>query len=284
VKTFLILLVILLAAFPAFAQDPEATAEPLTLYSHPTERYHIVIPPGWRDFSTPTYMLMEGGIMVRVFARSTRTPEVAVALAESLSMFLPGSDIAPDATETLILPNGTWTRVLYPSLEGGALTAYVQSYEGVHYVLMFMSATGARPLVVPLEDARADGALADAARAAVTLIASDVTLNDTAGDSIEVLGQAYTPFTARDGTLTAWTRIVGSSGYVLVTMNGEAPDDAAFFTILLDFFLTPETTDYLALGVVAVVVVIGALLLSLIVRARNLRKDMATLREIERTT
>jgi len=121
-------------------------------------------------------------------------------------------------------------------------------------------------------------------RAAVTLIASDVTLNDTAGDSIEVLGQAYTPFTARDGTLTAWTRIVGSSGYVLVTMNGEAPDDAAFFTILLDFFLTPETTDYLALGVVAVVVVIGALLLSLIVRARNLRKDMATLREIERTT
>ncbi|MBK8027416.1 MAG: hypothetical protein IPK19_40010 [Chloroflexi bacterium] len=42
----------------------------------------------------------------------------------------------------------------------------------------------------------------------------------------------------------------------------------------------PETGEYLILGLAAVGVVVGAFLLSLVVRFRNLRRDMKTLEDI----
>lgn len=289
-KVLTIIVLLCAAVWSASAQEvtpeaaPEAMETPLTLYSHPTQRYHVVIPSGWLDFSTPEHVIMEYG-MTNVFARASAAPDMESALAEAIAIFLPGLEgVTPSSTETLTLPNGVWTRVLYPMFEAGALTAYVQSYEGMHYVLMMRSGAGALPVIVPLDDPRSETALADGAWAAVEVVGNDPIPTLTTEQPVMLLGQTYTPFafTSATGDLTAWTRIVGSSAYGLIVPSGETPDEAVFFTILLDFFLTPDTTSYLGLGIGAVVVIMGALIASFIMRARNLRKDMATLQAIER--
>lgn len=262
--------------------EPEPTAQPLTMYSHPSERYHIVIPPEWIDFSTPTYALMERGF-TRIFARSTRAADAESAAAESIPLFLPGLEIEPASTENLILSNGTWTRILYPMVEAGALTIYVQSYEGVHYVIGMMNGDGGVPVIVPMEDAQAEGAAEAAATAAVALVNPEATRAADTDGAFTVFGQNYLPieFESADGSpLTAWTRLSGRNAYVYVTPVGGTPHDAAFFTVLLDFFLTPETTEYFILGVVVVIVIMVFIVGSMILRARNLRKDLRTLEQL----
>lgn len=54
----------------------------------------------------------------------------------------------------------------------------------------------------------------------------------------------------------------------------------AFFTVLLGFFITPDNSGYLALGLAVVFAILGGLVLSFGWRARNLEKDAALIQQL----
>ena len=54
----------------------------------------------------------------------------------------------------------------------------------------------------------------------------------------------------------------------------------AYNRTLLGFFVTPDNSQYLALALAVVLVILGTLLGSLYWRERNVRKDLALLEEL----
>jgi hypothetical protein len=271
----LLLTGLMLAVGAAFAQETERDL--VTLYSHPTERYHVFIPPGWQDFSTPQFAQMERG-MTQMVGRSLPTGSVESALADTLAAFAPNlADLTPTLLDPVTLNNGTWQIALYPPIEAGTLTGFVQRYEDVTYVLLMRSGADSRPIFVPIP---VEGGLSAAVEAAAALAGfSEASVTSAGEEAVEVVDQAYTPFTltTETGEVEAWARTVGGNALVLV---GGAAEDAAVFSIVLDFFITPETTSYLYLGVAVSAIVLGLLVLSMILRARGLRADLRTLQQL----
>jgi hypothetical protein len=273
----LLLIGLLLAAGAALGQEAEAERDPVTLYSHPTERYHVFIPPGWQDFSTPRLARMERGT-TQITARSFPTADAASALAQTLAEFAPNlADLTPTLLDPVTLNNGTWQIALYPPAEAGALTGFIQRYEDATYTLLMLSGANSRPIFLPIP---AEGGLSAAVEAAAALAGLGAASVTSAGEeAVEVVDQAYTPFTltTESGEIEAWARTVGGNAFVLL---GGSADDAAVFSIVLDFFITPETTGYLYLGVAVSAAILGLLVLSLILRARGLRADLRTLQQL----
>ena len=56
----------------------------------------------------------------------------------------------------------------------------------------------------------------------------------------------------------------------------------AYFTVLLGFFITPDNSGYLALGLAAAFVTLGLLVFSYFWRARSLDQDAALIRHLAR--
>lgn len=273
-----LLIGLLLAAGAAFAQEAEPEDKPeVTLYSHPTERYHVFIPPGWVDFSTPQFARMESDT-TQIVARAFPTGDVETALAQTLTEFLPNlADLTPTLLDPVTLNNGVWQIALYPPIETGALTGFVQRYEDATYVLLMRSGANSRPIFLPLP---ADGGLSAAVETAAELAGfSAVSVTSAGEQAVEVADQAYAPFTltTETGEIEALARTVGGNAFVLV---GGSADDAAVFSIVLDFFITPETTNYLYLGIAVSAIILGVLVISMILRARGLHADLRTLQQL----
>jgi hypothetical protein len=267
----------LLAAGAAFAQEAEPERDLVTLYSHLTERYHVFIPPGWQDFSTPQFAQMERDT-TRIVARALPTGDVQSALAQTLTEFLPNlADLTPTLLDPVTLNNGTWQIALYPPEEAGTITAYVQRYEDAAYVVMIFSELDAIPIFLPIP---VEGGLAAAVEAVVELAGfSEAAVTSEGAEPVVVAEQTYIPFTLTEGTteIEALARTVGGNAFVLVRGS---PEDAAISSIVLDFFITPETTGYLYLGVAVSAIVLALLVISMFLRARGLRADLRTLQQL----
>jgi hypothetical protein len=272
------------AAAPILAQEGEASAEdPLqvVLYSNAELRYNVVVPPGWTDNSTPNYALLtRDGTQIFVRGSAPLAPQQAVA--EALAVVAPDLDAGTPELREDILPNGTWARLLYPlTADGTAVTAYIQSDDNTTFVVGLISPAGARPLVAPIPDATVPTAVRDAAVVAVEQIAPGAVLTAEATETAIIFRQTLTRYefeTADGEPLSVWSRMFGTSGYALVAPPDAAdPEVAVFISVLLDFFITPETTDYLFLGLAVTAGILLLAIISLIIRSRSLRQDIQML-------
>jgi hypothetical protein len=165
-----------------------------------------------------------------------------------------------------------------------ALTVFSQRIDDVEYVITFSTREPLFAFVVALESALTDAAgassVVDAGLAALGLEAQGVgdMATEASGattwyrQALRVGDEDYTALVRRSGELTA-DIIVGPASTV-------TPDDTVILTVVRDFFLTPDTTNYLALGLVAVFILLGGFIASLWVRARNLRRDEEVLRTV----
>jgi len=90
--------------------------------------------------------------------------------------------------------------------------------------------------------------------------------NDIEGEAVSVLGQ-----------------LRGNTTFVVIE-QGEANKiervNKAFYTVLFGFFVTPESTSYLYMGLATVFGFAGLLILSMVVRYRNALKDTELIRQL----
>jgi hypothetical protein len=57
--------------------------------------------------------------------------------------------------------------------------------------------------------------------------------------------------------------------------------NAAFYTVLFGFFVTPATESYLLLGLGAIAVILTVFITSMAIRFRDLRKDAALIGDLQ---
>jgi hypothetical protein len=273
--------------FPVSARAQEGGVTTLAFFSHPTERYNILIPAGWDNLSGDGARMVNNALGAQIDAFALRGDvEERLRAWSSEAIGAPTLDLIH--TSTVQLTTGQWMQRLYwlPESGTGALTVFSQRIDDVEYVITLSVREPIYSVVVPLESALTDPAgasgVVDAGLAALGLEAERI--GDVASEgrgattwyrqALRVGDEDYTALVRRSGELTA-DIIVGPAGFA-------SPEYAVILTVVRDFFLTPDTTSYLALGLAAAFLLLGGFIALLFVRRRNLRRDEAVLREVMR--
>jgi hypothetical protein len=281
-RTLLILLLALLTFGTASAQ--EATSEPITLnfYTHPSDRWNILIPPGWDNQSTDDYaLLVNEALGAEIYALSAPTTDVDAALAQAILLFMP--DAGPGTPlDEVNLTTGAWQQRAFQMADGSAAVAYAQVYEGRTYLIIYRNRAGALPFVVRTEARVEDGAGAQAALAA-GFAQIGVAAGDSTGIEAPTVENGYFRATyAEYSALTRSTSVTTAD----VILAPDAAADAAHgiaFTVVRDFFLTPQTDNFLLLGMVVSFGIMALFIASLLIRRRNLARDEETIRALEQS-
>lgn len=271
---FSILLILLLTVTAVQAQERIA----LDAFYNSPDGFHIFIPTGWGNVSTEDYAhFTSPDADVDVFAASASTEDVVDGIRQVLARVLPDFAGEPSHVSTVILSNGTWTQQLYASDEAPYLTVYGQVYAGSTYVIVWHSAQPLQPVIVPQEEVQAgigEGLALLGYEAPEPVATEQVTIN----------AQEWTLNRYEDESLPAAAGYVRGETTLVMTSTAPAAPDAsmlAFFNLLTDFFITPATTPYLYLGLVATAVISLAFVGTLVIRQRNLQKDLQTLETLQ---
>jgi hypothetical protein len=278
-----LLIALLLALFTfGAAAAQETTQEPITLnfYTHPTERWNVLIPPGWDNQSTDQYALLVNETLgAEIYALSAPTTDVDAALAQAILLFMPDVGQGTPLDE-VNLTTGAWQQRAFQMADGSAALAYAQVYEGRTYLIIYRNSAGALPFVV-----RTDTRVEDSAGAQAALAAAFAQVGVAAGDSTNIeaptVENGY--YRANYATYSALTRSTSMTTADVILAPGDAADAAhsIAFTVVRDFFLTPQTDNFLLLGMVAIFAIMALFIASLIIRRRNLARDEETLRALE---
>lgn len=261
-----------------YAQESEGISRE-ALYNS-AAGFHVLIPQGWDNRSTESYAhFVDPQTQVNIYADSAATTDVQAGISEVARSVVPDFAGEPLYSSQVILSNGTWTQNLYQLEDGASLTAYGQVYEGSTYVVVWYSPqNAAHALIVPGEDVQS------ATGEALNTLGYSAG-EPTAREDVEFGGQVWTRSVY--GDVTALARVRGDSTLVIVGSEAVTAGEGTlpvFFALLTGFFLTPVTTPYLYLGLAVTAIIALIYVVSLVLRARNLSKDIETLEALEDDT
>jgi hypothetical protein len=242
-------------------------------YNSP-EGFHVFIPTGWENLSTDAYAHFSNP-EADIYAVAVPTEDVQAGIQQAMELILPDFDGEPSHVSEVILSNGTWTQQIYPTNDTQYLTAYGQVYTGSTYVMLWHSVQPVQPVIVSEEDVQAG------MTSALATLGYEVE-EPASSEEITINDQTLTQ-NVYEGTppITATGRVRGETTLVMVTTAESEVNPLIFFTMLTDFFITPATTPYLYLGLVATAVISLAFIGTLVVRQRNLQKDLQTLETLQ---
>ncbi|MCY3834518.1 MAG: hypothetical protein OXG85_16010 [Chloroflexi bacterium] len=197
-----------------------------------------------------------------------------------------GFDLDPPVYQGRVnLADGTWHTLVY-DIDAETTASVMARQDGGRGVVISFVERDAAARTLMLTIAQADDSLADASPEIA------IALESLAGLSLSELQRADSQ-TLPSGEWTVYAgesvmamgMIFGNDAYVALQM-GEAGDLAAlaeaYNRTLLGFFITPDNSQYLALGLAVVFVILAALVGSLYWREKNVQKDLALLRELAR--
>lgn len=293
----LILAVMLALPFAVFAQEAtdepaEATVEAPVVdelsifddfYNH-ASGWHVRIPENWTDESTADYarFTREGDTITVLHSSATTAP---AAIDAALAVALPNVDLGePELANLVNLLNGEWTQHLFTNTSVGNVAAYAQVFEDVSYAVISVS-EDSLPVIIAAENTDADTISATLQIAAALY---DPTIGAEAVDVTTLnTTPVYTVSTYENEageTVTSLSRARTATLYVVTGATSDIDalfQDSVLFSMLNDFFITPQTAFYLYLGVGLSFAILLILIGSMYIRYRNLRQDEATLRELE---
>ncbi len=277
-----ILLITLMTALALFvyadvnAQEAESTETAVldiadNFYNN-AAGWHVLIPDGWENLSTAEYARFTRDAN-EIFVTDPAGATVDEAIRAAIQAARPNFAADTTSKTSINLVNGTWSQFLYVT-DSERITAHAQQYEGGNYVVLFISETGIQPIIIGSD--ALDTAVTQAAQLYDSSLTQPVTSDQSEGlQPVRV----NTYMNANGDTVTALGRVVSSSTVVMVgTVERDALVNAsAYFTVLNDFFLTPDTAPYLWLGVALAFAILAVLVISMFLRYQNLKRDAAAL-------
>lgn len=281
-KTAITVLTIALALLKngaALAEDPRAPY-------YQSRAFNVPILDGWDDQSGEDFAqfhLAEAGATIRTTTRTERDP-IAAAEAE-LAMLTSLRAPQPTYSDKVNLADGTWHVLVYDLEE--ATTASVMARVAAERVVVISFVErdpAARTAMLTL--ARSDDSHEDASREII--LASDAIAETMpsylAQEESAMLSSGEWAVYAGEG-MTVMGLVFGNDSYVAL-QQGEQGDlgalAEAYNRTLLGFFITPDNSQYLALALAVVLVILGTLVGSLFWRERGLRKELTVLEELAR--
>jgi len=195
-----------------------------------------------------------------------------------------GVDIGgPVYSDKVNLADGTWNVLAFDIDEATTASSMARRSEAGFIVISFIERNpAARTVLLAITQADESRDLADLEIARMTEALSGVDLALlSAAEVIDLASGTWRVY--RSPALTAMGMVFGNESYVAL-QAGEPGDLAALADAhnrtLLGFFVTPDNSHYLALGLAVVFLILGALVFSFSWRARNMRQELALIQQL----
>ena len=276
---FAILLCLLLMAGGASGSDHDETVPYLR-----TGAFNAPILVGWTNQSGADFAQFE----LAEAQATIRTAQVAagdgLAAAQSDLDVQLGLDIGQPAYSGKVnLADGTWHVLVFDIDEATTASVMTRRNDSGFIVISFVERDPARRtalLTIAQADEARDGADPEIALAAMALAGSDLA-ELGAAEVVDLASGSWRVF--RQPELSAMGMVFGNDSYVAL-QAGEPADLAlladAYNRALLGFFITPDNSRYLAVGLAVTFVILATLVFSFSWRSRNLRQETALLQQL----
>lgn len=281
-----LLLALAAAAFIAFTAAAQATPEDSLPYFQ-SPGFNVPRLQNWEEQSSgenAQFYLAAASATIRTALVSAAEAPAAVEAALAAGG-LPQPFDAPLYSGKVNLADGTWTNIVYAIDQERTASAMARRAGDRFVVISFVEEDpAARTVMLTLP--RADEETASAApeiSAALAQFADAELAADAALETVPLPSGRWSAYRGADAQ--ALGMVFGNDSYVALqtgTLGELAPLADAYNRTLLGFFITPDNSAFLALGLVTVFLILGTLLLSFWWRARGIRQDFALLQALER--
>lgn len=280
IKWFIVLCVALLL-FPSLTLGQEADLPSQQSYFNSVTRFGMILPLEWQNQSEGAVTHFNNGVS-DIYVLQSVTTDIQAGIREALERINPAYVTEPAKTSIVNLPNGEWTQEIFLAPDGTTISAFGQVYDNRTFILTFThNLPDTDTYAVIVESADVQAGIVDAIQRFIEpTISGDPTETRQISD-----GQVENRYELGDGqVLLAQGQVRGDFTYVILE-RGPADQvttiSNAFFSVLLSFYVTPNTTDYLLLGLGVVAAVTLLFIAYLVVRYNNLRQDLKTLEQLE---
>jgi hypothetical protein len=273
-----------IAIFGVMAQD-EATEEELPVIPYfQSYSFNVPVLDTWEDQSTDSiaqFHLADADVTIRtnVVFNSDSIDGAQADLADYLGAELP----APTYSEKVNLADGTWAVLVYDIDDETTISAMARVDDGRTYVVSLIESNPDAKIVMATiqhgeEDQ--DDPTPEIAIAVETFTSADPA--DLSDPQVITLPSGEWTYQSTD-TVEALGWVFGNDSYLAIAEGtiDNLPDIAnAYNTTLLGFFVTPDNSAYLALGIVAALGTLAILVISIWWRAKGLQKDLEVIDQL----
>jgi hypothetical protein len=280
-RKWFIVISLVFCLLPVLVLGQEAEAPAQQSYFNPVTRFGMVLPSDWQNQSEGAITHFNNGVS-DIYVLQSQTTDMQAGIREALGRIDPSYVTEPAKSNVVNLPNGEWTQEIFVAPDGTIISALGQVYDNRTFILAFThNQPDTDTYAVIVESADVQAGIADAIQRFIEpAVSGDPTETREIGD-----GQIENRYALADGqVLLAQGQVRGDFTHVILE-RGPAEQvttiSDAFFSVLLSFYVTPTTTDYLLLGLGVVAAVTLLFIASLVTRYNNLRHDLKTLEQLE---
>ena len=245
---------------------------------------NVPILEGWANQSSADFAqfeLTEAQATIRTaFVSANNGIEAAQAeLGEMLGMDIDG----PVYSDKVNLADGTWNVLAFDIDEATTASSMARRSDAGFIVITFVERNpAARTVLVTIT--QSDDGLADAspeiARAAKTIAGIDISYLSPV-EIVNLLSGEWIIYASE--SVTAMGMVFGNESYVAL-QAGEPGDLAALADAhnrtLLGFFITPDNSLYLALGLATTFSILGILVLSFFWGSRSIQRNLGLIKQL----
>lgn len=291
--TWLICLLLLMLAMPIHAQEDTEDTTPTKLPPIPyfvaensARKFNLPLPFDWQNASTDpniAHFIHPDGLG-DIYALPVDNMDAQTAAQTAITQIL-GAQTALTARYSgqFQLDGNNWGKYAFIS-PNGAFTAFTQTRDEAVYVVFYHYPKTDREFYFMAQnvvDENAQGAVLDALR----VIYPELSDTPIATSIVTLSNGDWTrqTYAIGDDEITTLWQERGGVAYITVENGDGSVVDAvnkALFTSLFGFFVTPQNTAYLWLGVIVTFGILGVFIVSLFARHRSLSRDEALVAEL----
>lgn len=270
----------------AFLTTCSLLAQDETVPYFQSPAFNAPILEGWEDQSSESIaQFYQPSAQATIRTRVIAADSAVTAAEQDLQAWLGSPVEAPIYQDKVNLADGTWTALVYPIDEDATASVMARANETDVIVISFVEDHPAARIIMATI-AQADGAQDDAQTemAAALKTFSIAGRADLSEPQTVTLPSGEWLLQAGE-TAVVMGRVFGNDSYLAIAEGDvdNLPELAnAYHTSLLGFFVTPDNSDFLRLGLAALFGILGVLLFSFFWRGRNVQKELALVQELAR--
>ncbi len=283
-RYLLALLWAILGVIGVLAQD-EATDSELPIIPYfQSYAFNTPVLEGWDNQSTDTiaqFYLPDAQATIRT--NVVYETDSIVAAEADLTAFFETELPEPTYSEKVNLADGTWAVLVYRLDDDTTASAMARVDGGRSYVISFIENNPDVEITMVTIAHGDDDQNDPTPEIAVALEAlTDIDPTDLSDPETMILSSGEWTRQTTD-SLEAMGWVFGNDSYLAIvegSIDNFSDIANAYNTALLGFFVTPDNTSYLILGLVVSLGTVALLLLSIWWRSRSLQKDLAVIQQL----
>ena len=283
-RYLLALLWVIISVFGVIAQDEDSEDDLPVIPYFQSYAFNVPILDGWDNQSTDDtaqFYLADAEVTIRTNV-IFNSDSIAGAEAD-LEAFLETDLPDPIYSEKVNLSDGTWAVLVYQIDDDTTVSAMSRVDDGRTYVISFIESNPSATIIMATIAHGADDQndpTPEIATAIETFTSTDPA--DLSDPEALILPSGEWTYQSADG-VEAMGWIFGNDSYLAIvdgTIDNLPEIANAYNTTLLGFFVTPDNSGYLALGLVVSLGTVAILLFSILWRSQSLKKDLAVIEQL----